>query len=148
MKILLTVHLIAAIFLVGPAVGGAMLAPAAIRSGRWAAVALVNRLVTTFGIGSIVVAVLGAAMVRGKNSGWGFAFSDTWIIVSIVLYLIALVLTVAVLMPALRRTVPLLLADTDATRIAVKPLAGRAAASGGMIALLYLAIVVLMVYRP
>lgn len=154
MKVLLTVHLIAAIFLVGPAVAGAMSAPAAIRSGKVAAVALITRLVTVYSIGSIIVAVLGLAMVRGKDSGGGFAFSDTWIIASIVLYVIALVVTLAVLIPALRAAGTALgaaatdAAGTDARGAVAKPLIGRVAGSGGIIALLYLAIVVLMVYRP
>lgn len=144
MKVLLTLHLIAAVFLVGPAVGAAMTAPAALRSGKASAVGILRRLVTVYGIGTIVVAILGAAMVQGRDSGRHFAFSDTWIIVSLILYVVALVTTVGALIPALRR------AEADLTGGAVLTSAAKIRISvlGSVISALYVAIVVLMVYRP
>lgn len=143
MKVLLTLHLITAIFVIGPAVGAAMSAPAALRSGNPGSVAILTRLVTIYGIGSLVVALLGLSMVRGKDSGWHIAFTDTWVYVSVILYVVALLVTVGLLLPALRQAS----SGAEGTPVA-KPLVARISAGGGLIATLYIVIIVLMVYKP
>jgi uncharacterized membrane protein len=82
-------------------------------------------------------------MVQGRNRGFHISFSETWIQVSIVLYVVALVLSLVIVAPTLNTAARQL----DAGE-AIGPLRARAGASAGVVALLYLAIVVLMVYRP
>ena len=135
MKVLLLLHLIGAVFLVGPVVGACMLAMRAARTGDVEIARSAGRTATVYGWATLAVFVLGAAMVRGKNSGGHFAFGDAWIIASILLYAGAFALTVFVLAPALNSA-------------ADRPLGPRIAAIAGIISALYLAIVVLMVYQP
>jgi uncharacterized membrane protein len=135
MKVLLTLHLIGAVFLVGPVVGSCMVAMRATRTGDVEAARGAARTTTVYGWATLAVFVLGAAMVQGKDRSGHFSFTNTWIIASIVLYAAAFVLTVFVLAPALQ----------DA---ATKPLRPQLAAVAGVITVLYLAIVVLMVYKP
>ncbi len=135
MKVLLTLHLIGAVFLVGPVVGSCMVAMRATRSGDVEAARGAARTTTIYGWATLAVFVLGAAMVQGKDRAGHFSFGSGWIIASIVVYAAAFALTVFVLAPALRNA-------------ATRPLRPQIAAVAGVISTLYLAIVVLMVYKP
>lgn len=141
MKILLTVHVIAAIFLIGPLVGSSMTGLRALRTGDAAAARSTARTVRIYALASLLVAVLGLAMVRGRGHGWGFAFSDGWIISSIILYVVALATTLGLVAPAFG-------AVGSATAADLRPVRARAGAGAGITALLFVTIAVLMVYRP
>lgn len=143
MKILLTLHLIAAVFLIGPLVAGGNMGLRAARTGDTTGLRTATRLVTVYGWASLLVLVFGAAMVRGEDSGWHISFSDTWVPLSLALFVAATGLVLGVLVPALR----------DAGRKAeagevTTALVPRIAAVGGVVSVLYLVITVLMVYRP
>jgi uncharacterized membrane protein len=139
--LLLSLHILSAIFAIGPLVGAATTAARGIRAGDAAAVAGSARTVRLYGYLSILAALLGMDLVRPK---WHAKFSYPWVWISLLLYLAALALSLAVLAPSLRRAASRLTsADSDARREA-----GRAAAAGGVIALLFAVIVFLMVYQP
>lgn len=138
--LLLALHLLFAVFAIGPLVGAASVAARGVKAGDAAAVSASARTVRLYGYLSIVVALLGMAMVQPK---WHAKFSYPWVWLSVVLFLIALALTLAVLEPGLRRAGAALAAGGDAS-----PFTGRVAAAGGLIALLYAVIIFLMVYRP
>jgi hypothetical protein len=70
-------------------------------------------------------------------------FGDTYIWLSLVLWLAAVALTLAVIAPALDRASALI---GDGQPVAA--LTGRVAATGGVVALIFAVIIVLMVYRP
>jgi uncharacterized membrane protein len=135
--LLMTLHVVAAIFLIGPLVatmnGGARV----LRGGEAGQLGTLARLVTVYGWASLVVPVFGAGLVQDKYQN---SWSDAWIIVSLVLYVVATALVLAVLAPLLRR------AAAGAGGSAA--LAGRAAAVAGIASLCYVAIAVLMVYQP
>lgn len=139
-NLLLALHLLFAVFAIGPLVGAASVAGRGVRTGDGAAVVGSARTVRIYGYLSVLVAVFGLAMVQPK---WHAKFSYPWVWISVVLYVIALALTLAVLEPGLRKAGSALTAGADA-----RPFAARVAASGGLIALIYAVIIFLMVYRP
>jgi uncharacterized membrane protein len=138
--LLLALHILFAIFAVGPLVGAAGAAARGIRAGDASAVAGSARTIRLYGYLSIVVALLGMGLVQPK---WHAKFSYPWVWISLLLYLAALALSLAVLAPSLRRAAGRLTDGVDA-----RADAGRAAAVGGVIALLFAVIVFLMVYQP
>ncbi|HEX4727465.1 MAG TPA: DUF2269 family protein [Jatrophihabitans sp.] len=139
-NLLLALHLLFAIFAVGPLVGAATTAARGVRSSDGPAVAAAARTVRLYGYVSILVPVFGMGLVRPK---WDARFSYPWVWVSALLYLIALALTLAVLAPALAKAGKAI-ADGSATR----PLVARIGAAGGLIGLLFAVIVFLMVFKP
>lgn len=143
MKVLLTLHVAAAIFLVGPVIGGGMTGLRAVRTGDVAAARLTARMTMVYSWASLLVALLGAAMVQGRVHAWHFSYADGWIRASVALYLVALVVSLAVVVPAFRATARLLEAQQKVGSVRVRAVAGAV-----LVNLLYLAIIVLMVYRP
>lgn len=135
MRAVLVVHVVLAIFVIGPLVAGANQAARALRADDGRGLALVSRTVTVYGWGSLLVAVFGFGLVRDDVS-----YSDGWLLASIVLFVVAAVLVLALLAPMLRRAV--------ATGGPTAGLAPRAAMLGGIASLCYVAIAVLMVWRP
>jgi uncharacterized membrane protein len=136
--VLLVLHVVLAIFLIGPLVFAANQAAGALRRGDTAVLTLLARLVTVYGYASVLVALVGFGLVREK---WGNQFSDGWLITSIVLWLAATALVVRLLGPMLRRAAA---AGSGGTA----GLAPRAAAIGGVASLAYVAVAVLMVWQP
>jgi uncharacterized membrane protein len=139
-NLLLSLHVLFAIFAIGPLVGAATTAARGVRAGDGAAVAASARTVRIYGYASLLVALIGMSLVQPK---WEAKFSYPWVWVSLVLYLLALALTLAVLVPGLAKAGAQLAAGADA-----RPLVGRVAASGGVIALSFAVIVFLMVLKP
>lgn len=138
--LLLSLHLLLAIFVIGPLVGTATTAARGVRAGDGSAVAAAARTVRIYGIGSLLVAVLGSALVQDK---WHAKMTYPWVWISMLLFVLALALTFAVLAPSLNKAAEAINAGAGGTA-----LAGRVAASGGLIALLYAVIVFLMVFQP
>jgi uncharacterized membrane protein len=138
--LLLALHLLFAIFAVGPLVGAAATAARGVRTGDGLAVAASARTVRLYGYVSLAAAVLGMSLVQPK---WDAKISYPWVWISIVLYLLALALSLAVLVPVLNRAGAAITGGA-----ATRPLVARAAAAGGLIALLFAVIVFLMVYKP
>jgi len=146
--LLLALHILFAIFAIGPLVGVASTAARGIRAGDAAAVTASARTVRIYGYLSLLVALLGLGLVQPK---WHAKFSYPWVWISLVLYLAALALTLAVLEPSLRRAAGRLTGTVGgeaAVGHAAGGEAGRATAVGGVIALLFAVIVFLMVYQP
>jgi len=148
--LLLALHLLFAIFAVGPLVHAATTASRGVKAGDAAAVRGAARTTRVYSYASLLVVVLGFALMSQKGyGGRKTEFSETWIWLSLVLYVIALGVAVAVLIPALESAAG---AITDATPAgngaAASSLVARVAAAGGLIALLFAGIVFLMVYQP
>jgi uncharacterized membrane protein len=144
LKLLLAAHLVFAVFAVGPLVHAATTAGRGIRTGDGAATASSSRLLRIYGYASVLVVLAGFALMSQKRGGQKLGeMGDTWVWLSIVLWVLALGIVLALVVPTL---------DKATRRIeqqeSVVALTGRVAASGGVVALLFLAIVVLMVYRP
>ncbi|HEX5495994.1 MAG TPA: DUF2269 family protein [Mycobacteriales bacterium] len=143
MKILLTLHLISAVFLIGPLAAAGIQGIRVTRAGDAGGLRATTRLVTIYGWASLAVLVFGLSLVQGKDRGVHVAFGEGWVIASLILFVLAFGLVIGVLRPALRSAVALVEAGQSSAG-----LTGRVAASSGVVSLLYLALVVLMVYRP
>jgi hypothetical protein len=143
-KILLALHLLFAVFAVGPLVHAASTAARGVRTGDGAATASSARLLKIYGYASVLVVVLGFGLMSVKRHGKPVAeFGDTWVWLSTALWLVALALVLAVVVPTLERAGELI-----GKQESVVALTGRVAAVGGVVALIFAAIVFLMVYRP
>ena len=99
-----------------------------------------------YAIGSLLVVVLGFALMSltspytKQPSG---EFTDLWIWLSVLLWVVAVALTMTVIVPALDRATAAIGSGES-----VEALTGRVAAAGGVVGLVFVAIVFLMVYQP
>jgi uncharacterized membrane protein len=139
-KLLLTLHVVAAIFLIGPLTAAVNQTARALRGSDAGLLRAHARLVTIYGWASLAVGVLGVALVR---RAWHATFDEGWVVASLVLFVIASALLLGLLVPLLGRAVRIAEAGQS-----TRTLVGRAAAIGGTGSLLYLVIAVLMVYQP
>ncbi len=143
-RILLALHLLLAVFAVGPLAHAVTTAGRGIRRGDGNATAYAARMARIYTYASVLVVVLGFALMSSKRNGHKVAeFSDTWAWLSLLLWVAAAVLSLAVVVPTLDRATTLIEAEQS-----VVTLTARVAAAGGVIGLLFAAIIVLMVYRP
>jgi uncharacterized membrane protein len=146
-KLLLFLHLLAAIFAVGPLVGVATTASRALRAPDADAARSAARAVRLYSYASVVVVLLGFGLMSadapGSSSQHVAEIGDGWILLSIVFWGASIAVTLGGLVPALQHA-----ATTITEGGSVSTITGRVAAFGGVTALLYAAIVLLMVYRP
>jgi hypothetical protein len=146
-KILLALHLLTAIFAIGPLVGAVTTASRGLRTGDAAAAQSSARTLTVYSYASIVVVVLGLGLMSAKApsdpSQHVADFGDAWIWLSVLLWAASLAIVFGAVIPTLKRA-----AAELQTGNAVGTLTGRVAAFGGMVGVLYAVIVFLMVYRP
>ncbi len=143
-KILLALHVLFAVFAVGPLVHAASTAARGVRTGDGTSTAASSRLLKVYGYASVLVVVLGFGLMSAKRHGKTVAqFGDTWVWLSAALWLVAIALVLAVVVPTLDRATELI-----GKQESVVTLTGRVAAVGGVVALIFAAIVFLMVYRP
>lgn len=146
-KVLLALHLLVAIFAVGPLVHAATTAGRGVRRKDGVAALAAARMLRIYGYASVLVVLLGFALMsltdpddKGQHVG---EFSQTWIWLSLLLWAVAVVLVLFVLVPALRQVSDLLGRQQSAAA-----LTGRVAATGGIVGLIFAGIVFLMVYQP
>jgi uncharacterized membrane protein len=153
---LLALHVLFAVFAVGPLVGAAMAVPRALRHGDAATIAWTARLLRIYTIASVLVVAVGIALMpTGRRHAH---VGDVWIWVSVLLWVAIAVLVLAVLAPGLDAAArrvgseragiepagaqPV---DTELSRI---PSYGPMAALSGAVPLGFGVIVFLMVYQP
>jgi uncharacterized membrane protein len=154
-RAVLVIHVVLAIFLIGPLVAAANQVARELRGGSAGTVRLLARTVTIYGWASLLVGIVGFGLVRDR-----FSFSDGWLVASIVLFVVASALVLALLAPLLRRATaaaptgtgtgsPAGAGDTaGGTAGGTAALAPRAAALAGIASLCYVAIAVLMTWKP
>jgi len=145
-KILFALHLLTAIFAVGPLVHAATTAARGLRTADAGATAASARTITIYSYASLLVVFFGfgvMSMDSPYRPGKVAELSETWIWLSALLWLVAVGIALAVTAPALQ------LATTRLARgEAVDSLSAKVAASGGVVGLVFAAIVFLMVYKP
>ena len=145
-KILLALHLLFAVFAIGPLVHAATTASRGVRRGDSAAVAGAARMLRIYSYASVLVVLAGFALMSTTNSYTHertAQFADTYIWLPLLLWAVAVAIILAVIVPTLTR-VSALLARQDS----VVALTGRVAAAGGVVGLIFAGVVFLMVYRP
>ena len=143
---MLALHLLFAIFSVGPLVHGVTTASRGVRRGDSGATAHAARMSRIYSYGSALTIIFGFALMSATSPFTHTQvakFSETWIWLSLLLWVVAVAVTLAVISPALDRAT----AGID-DRQPLSGLAARIGASGGVVSLIFVAIVFLMVYQP
>ena len=146
-KIFLALHLLTAIFAIGPLVHAATTASRGLRKADAAATPSAARTINIYSIASVLVVIIGFGLMSmdtpyGNHEKAG-EFTDLWIWLSVVLWIAAMALARGLVAPTLEKATAAIGRGES-----VSPLVGRVAAGGGVIGLIYAAIVFLMVYRP
>ena len=144
LKFLLAVHLVLAVFTIGPLVHAATTAGRGIRTGDGGATASASRVLRIYAYVSVLVIVAGMALMSQKQRGHHLGeIGDTWIWLSLLLWLVAVALVLGLIVPTLDKATKQIAAQES-----VVALTARVAASGGVVAILFVVVVVLMVYKP
>jgi hypothetical protein len=139
-KVLLSLHVIAAILAVGPVAVAASMFPAAVRSGRTEHVRLLHRICRGYAVIAIAVPVFGFATAGSLG-----VTGQVWLLVSIALTAVAAAVLVFLVLPRQRAV---LASDTVASdAVSVRVLA-RLGMYTGVFNLLWAAVTVLMIVRP
>ncbi|HJQ43656.1 MAG TPA: hypothetical protein VJ831_11270 [Jatrophihabitantaceae bacterium] len=144
LKVLLAAHLLLAIFTIGPLVHAVTTASRGIRHGDGAATAAAARMTKIYGYASVLVPLVGFALMSQKRRGQQLGdFEDTWIWLSALLWLVATIIVLGEIVPTLEKVT-----EKIGNEESVVALTARVAAVGGVVALIFATIVVLMVYKP
>ena len=146
--LLLALHLLTVVAVIGPLLAAPPMAARAARAGRLDALRDHLRTTRVYAVASLLVVLLGSAMVGLGSVGGQWDFSQAWISASYVLWLVSVVLLLAVVVPAQTTAVERLEAGDEASKEQVAALAGRISAAGGVAALALAAVIVLMVIKP
>lgn len=146
-KIFLALHLLTAIFAIGPLVHAATTASRGLRKADAAATASAARTVRIYSYASAIVVILGFGLMSmdtpyGTKEKAG-EFTDLWIWLSVLLWIVAVVIALGLVVPALAKA-----SESIGRGESVSALVGRVAAGGGIVGLIFAAVVFLMVYRP
>lgn len=136
-------HVVSAVFIIGPMAILPMTGLRAMRAGEGGSVATLAKSTFVFSLLSLLVVIFGFGVMSMADDKYNLSTGTPWILSSIILYLVALVLSLVLVTPALR---------TAATRLrggeAVGNAYARVAAGSGLVSLLLLAVTVLMVWKP
>ena len=143
-KVLLSLHVLAAIVFIGPVTVAVSLFPRYARApsdGATEVVRLLHRISRVYAVLGLSVPVLGIALAARLG-----VLGDAWVVASLVLTIAAALLLALVILPAQDR---LLASPAEpgavATRLAT---ASRLSMASGVFSLLWAVVVVLMVVRP
>lgn len=145
-KIFLTLHLLSAIFAIGPLAHAATTAGRWVRRGDASAAGESARVLKVYSYASVIVVAFGFALMSSKSSNSGEAtaqFGETWIWLSTVLWLAAVGLILGVLVPQLEQA-----ANPGGSEVSGSAEVGFVAGAGGAVGLIFAGIVLLMVYQP
>ena len=145
-ELLLALHLLTAVFAVGPLVHAATTAARGLRTADATATAGATRTITIYSYASVLVVVFGFGLMSVDSPyrpGKVAEIGDPFIWVSALLWLLAVGLALGVLVPALEQATAKIGSGEP-----VDALKARVAAPGGVIGLIFAGIVFLMVYKP
>lgn len=139
-------HLLTAIFTIGPMAHAATTAARGLRRRDARAAGESARMTRVYTYASLLAVVFGFGLMSQKSPRSGkviASFSDTYIWGSTLLWMVAAVIALAVVVPGLEKAQEAIDSGED-----VGPLRARVAAGGGAIGVILALIVVLMVYKP
>jgi|SRR5664279_435334 uncharacterized membrane protein len=142
--VLSALHVVAAVFIIGPMAILPMTAMRAIRAGQGGMVEVLARSTFIFTLLSLVVVVFGFGIL-------GVSEHDTtvttpWVLISIILYAVALALNLIAVVPALRSAAEHI--QDPATQELQQPDYRRIAIGSGVVSLLLVVVVILMSWKP
>jgi uncharacterized membrane protein len=147
-KMLIILHVVGSVFVVGPMAILPMSALRALRAGSASMVATEAKSTYLLSLLSLIVAVLGFG-VLGKDRP-DLTFTTPWILTSIILYVVALLLNLFLVVPAMRRAAAQLEVSSSPGANPKGTERGYAAISlgSGAVSVMLVAVVVLMVWQP
>jgi uncharacterized membrane protein len=137
-------HVVTAVFIVGPMAILPMTAMRAVRAGNASQVATLAKSTMIFSWLSLIVFVLGFGVMGMADPKYDLSVTTPWILWSIVLYLVAFVLSILVVVPAMRKAA----AALESSEAPVASGYPAIAAGSGVVSLLLVVVVVLMVWKP
>lgn len=150
-----TLHVLAAVLVIGPLVLAPFLGQRAIRRGSEDGVRAAAKLLLWFGAGSVLVAGLGVGTVLATDE-WTMA--TPWVLIASTLYVVALGLIGLYAVPALRKASHLVAEgadetpgaspDTAASAGKLQAISARVAGAGWLLLVTFAAITILMTARP
>jgi predicted integral membrane protein DUF2269 len=140
-KILLSVHVLAAILAVGPVAVAASMFPAAVRRGNLKAVTLLHRICRVYAYAAVAVPVFGFGV-----AGTMHVMGDPWLIVSIGLTAVAAAVLALLVLPRQKRLLAELTGESTSGTLGSR--VARLAMVTGVFNLLWAAVTVLMIVRP
>ncbi len=148
-ELLSVLHVVGAVFIVGPMAILPMTAMRSVRAGQGAQVAVLAKSTYIFSLLSLVVALLGFGILGVADqagSDHPTSVSTPWVLISIILYVLAVGLTLLAVVPALRSAAEHL--QNPASQELTKPDYRRIGIGSGVTSLLLVAVVVLMTWKP
>jgi uncharacterized membrane protein len=144
LKFLLAAHLLLVVFTVGPLLHVAKTASRGIRHGDASATAAASRSLRIYGYVSVLVVIAGFGLMSQKRHGEQLGeFSDVWIWLSLLLWLLAMAVVLGELVPTLNKVTELIKVEDS-----VVGYTARTIIAGSVVAAIFFAIIVLMVYQP
>ena len=141
--VVLVLHLLTVMFLVGPSAIAAMVSVRAARAGHAGALRDASRTTRVCANGTVLVVLLGTAMVGLGPVGDQWGLGQLWISASYALWFVAVALTLGLVVPTQVKAAEVIESGGSAGE-----LAGRIAVGAGLALLAWTAIVVLMVAKP
>ncbi len=130
-------HVVSAVFLIGPMAILPMTAMRSLRAGQHTQVASLAKTTQIFTLLSLLVVVFGF----GLQGMYSIPLTTPWILYSIIAYVVALALNLFLVVPAMRKAA----AGADNGKAGSYP---QIAAGSGVVSLLLVVVVVLMTWQP
>lgn len=140
-------HVVGAVFIVGPMAILPMSAMRAVRAGNSAQVATLATSTRIFSYLTLAVIVLGFGLVGLADPKYDLSVTTPWVLTSIILSVVAVALSLVLVVPAMKRAAQ---APSHQAAGTPGPRNGNAAisAGSGIVALLLVVVTVLMVWKP
>jgi uncharacterized membrane protein len=135
-------HVTAAVFIIGPMAILPMTGMRAMRAGNASQVSSLARSTAVVGWLSLIVALLGFALVPFVDPADKLTYTTPWLLTSIILYSVAVTMSLSGVAPLMKRAGAKITAGTAVIEY------GLIAMLSGIVSLLLVAVVVLMVWRP
>jgi uncharacterized membrane protein len=134
-------HVVAAVFIVGPMAILPMTAMRAVRAGDARQVETLAKSTNLISLLSLIVVFFGFAVMGTADPKYHLSIVTPWILWSLILYVVALALTLFLVVPTMRRAAEALRDGSASKYPAI-------AAGSGVASLLLVIVVVLMVWKP
>lgn len=134
-------HVVSAVFIVGPMAILPMTAMRAVRAGNAGQVQVLAKSTNLISLLSLLVVFFGFGVMGLADKKHDLSITTPWILWSIVLYVIALGLTLFLVVPTMRRAAEAITGGEATKYPAI-------AAGSGVASLLLVAVVVMMVWKP
>ncbi|MFC6354735.1 DUF2269 family protein [Luethyella okanaganae] len=142
-------HVVSAVFIVGPMAVLPQTALRALRADHREQVATLAKSTNIFSLLSLLVVVLGFGVMGMADEKYGLSFTTPWILWSVILYVIALGLNLFFVVPALNKAAAESHGADGSVAAGGRPSGyGAIAAGSGIVSLLLVVVVVLMVWKP